>query len=78
MIDHGKAKLVSRNGNPFSSFTDLADSIAAGLQRIQHAVLDGEIVCLDADGRPNFRDLLFRRGNQSSLSSTCCWRSRLI
>jgi bifunctional non-homologous end joining protein LigD len=62
MIDHGQAKLVSRNGNPFSSFADLADSVAAGLSRIQHAVLDGEIVCLDANGRPNFRDLLFRSG----------------
>lgn len=26
------------------------------------AVLDGEIVCLDGDGKPNFADLLFRRG----------------
>jgi bifunctional non-homologous end joining protein LigD len=24
-------------------------------------VLDGEIACLDPDGRPNFRDLLFRQ-----------------
>jgi len=24
-------------------------------------VLDGEVVCLDDDGRPNFRALLFRR-----------------
>jgi ATP-dependent DNA ligase len=24
-------------------------------------VLDGEIVCLDPDGRPQFRNLLFRR-----------------
>jgi ATP-dependent DNA ligase len=26
-------------------------------------VLDGEIVCLDKKGRPQFRDLLFRRGD---------------
>jgi hypothetical protein len=25
-------------------------------------VLDGEIVCLDRHGKPQFRDLLFRRG----------------
>lgn len=25
-------------------------------------MLDGEIVCLDEDGKPQFRDLLFRRG----------------
>jgi bifunctional non-homologous end joining protein LigD len=29
--------------------------------RAQDAVLDGEIVCLDADGRSNFKNLLFRR-----------------
>jgi ATP-dependent DNA ligase len=28
----------------------------------QGAVLDGEIVCLDRRGRPQFKDLLFRRG----------------
>src|SRR6266699_5518831 len=28
----------------------------------QRAVLDGEIVCLDRKGRPQFKDLLFRRG----------------
>lgn len=60
ILDHGRAKLVSRNGNVFASFADLADSIAASLPDIQDAVLDGEIVCLDAGGRPNFRDLLFR------------------
>jgi bifunctional non-homologous end joining protein LigD len=26
-------------------------------------VLDGEIVCIDKKGKPQFRDLLFRRGN---------------
>jgi ATP-dependent DNA ligase len=28
--------------------------------RLESAVLDGEICCLDEEGRPNFRDLLFR------------------
>jgi bifunctional non-homologous end joining protein LigD len=27
---------------------------------VEGAVLDGEIACVDDDGRPNFRDLLFR------------------
>src|SRR5581483_420080 len=60
VIDRGRTKLISRNGNEFASFGDLADSIAASLPHIEDAVLDGEIVCLDGDGRPNFRDLLFR------------------
>src|SRR6266581_2678930 len=33
------------------------------LTRIEQAVLDGEIVCVDDSGRPQFRNLLFHRGN---------------
>ena len=29
--------------------------------RVDSTVLDGEIGCLAEDGRPNFRDLLFRQ-----------------
>ncbi len=40
-------------------------------------VLDGEIVCVDKKGKPQFRDLLFRRGvpheesGQLTLSGVC-------
>jgi hypothetical protein len=34
-------------------------------------VLDGEMVCLDREGKSRFRDLLFRRGEQDSLR--CQW-----
>jgi hypothetical protein len=44
---NGRAQLVSRNGNPFASFCDLADSIAAPLPFGKDAVLDGEPLCLD-------------------------------
>jgi ATP-dependent DNA ligase len=30
---------------------------------VQNAVIDGEIVCLDAEGRSIFNELLFRRGS---------------
>jgi bifunctional non-homologous end joining protein LigD len=52
--------LVSRNGNTFKSFPGLCEGLARDL-RGRRCVLDGEIVCLDADGKPQFRDLLFRR-----------------
>jgi ATP-dependent DNA ligase len=39
----------------------LAEALPAEL-RIRTAVLDGEIVCLDGNGKTQFRDLLFRRG----------------
>jgi len=51
--------LISRNGNVFRGFADLAAWIAEHL-RVESAVLDGEIACVDEAGRPVFRDLLFR------------------
>ena len=54
-------KLISRNGNEFKSFAVLNEAIESEL-KVRSAVLDGEIVCLDADRKPQFRDLLFRRG----------------
>jgi bifunctional non-homologous end joining protein LigD len=56
LIRSGRCQLISRNGNPFSSFSDLADSIAASLPFVHDAVLDGEIVCLDKRGRPQFSE----------------------
>lgn len=59
-LDAGNCTLVSRNGNTFTRF----DGLAAGLARAfptTTAILDGEIVCLDARGCSQFRQLLFRR-----------------
>ena len=59
-IENSDCQLVSRNGHVFRGFADLARWIAEHL-RVQSAVLDGEIACVDECGRPVFRDLLFRR-----------------
>jgi len=59
-VQAGKCQLVSRNGNVFRGFKELAEFIR---QRLKvDAVLDGEIVVLDEYGRSQFNDLLFRRG----------------
>jgi ATP-dependent DNA ligase len=55
-----KGELVSRNGNVFRGFAELATWIAEHL-RVESAVLDGEIACLDESGRPTFRDLILRK-----------------
>ena len=52
--------LISRNGHEFQQWPLLNREIARTVQ-CQSAILDGEVVCLDADGRPNFSALLFRR-----------------
>ena len=59
-IEAGKGELISRNGNTFRAFADLAAWIEEQLH-VESAVLDGEIACVDDAGRPVFRDLLFRR-----------------
>jgi bifunctional non-homologous end joining protein LigD len=52
--------LVSRNGHVFKSWPQLAEEITHAV-KAHAAVLDGEICCLEPDGRPNFHALLFRR-----------------
>jgi bifunctional non-homologous end joining protein LigD len=62
VIEHGRAQLLSRNGHPFASFSALAESISDSLRNVR-AVIDGEICSLDRRGRPQFKNLMFRRGN---------------
>jgi bifunctional non-homologous end joining protein LigD len=62
VIEHGRAQLLSRNGHPFASFSALAESISDSLPNAK-AVIDGEICCLDRRGRPQFKNLLFHRGD---------------
>ncbi len=44
----------------YKRFVDLSEDITHCLRC--DAVLDGEIVCLDSDGRSNFKSLMYRRG----------------
>src|SRR5215467_10018469 len=60
-IEHGRCRLVSRNGNEFKSFPVLNGALPLEC-RASRAVLDGEIVCLDRKGNSQFKNLLFRRG----------------
>jgi bifunctional non-homologous end joining protein LigD len=62
VIEHGRAQLLSRNGHPFASLSTLAESISDSLPNVR-AVIDGEIYSLDRRGRPQFKNLMFRRGN---------------
>jgi ATP-dependent DNA ligase len=50
-IENGKGELISRNGNVFRGLADLSAWIAEHL-RLESAVLDGEIACVDDSGRP--------------------------
>jgi len=71
-IEQGKCRLISRKGNDFKSFRKLNESLLAEL-RVRSAVLDGEIVCLNGEGKPDFRDLLFRRGEARFVAFDLLW-----
>jgi bifunctional non-homologous end joining protein LigD len=58
-ISDGKCELVSRHGNAYKS-VELKNGL--GKMKVKNAVLDGELVCLDSEGRSIFNELLFRRG----------------
>jgi ATP dependent DNA ligase domain len=51
---------VSRNGHTFKQWPQLAEELAHAI-RTHSAILDGEICCLNPDGRTNFKQLLFRK-----------------
>lgn len=59
-VGQHETRLVSRKGNIYRSFVELAAAIHLDLDC--EAVLDGEIVVLDQTGRPQFYELLRRRG----------------
>jgi bifunctional non-homologous end joining protein LigD len=59
-IDGHHCRLASRNGHTFKSWPYVQTELAHAI-RCDSAVLDGEIVAFDNDGRPNFQKLLFRR-----------------
>jgi bifunctional non-homologous end joining protein LigD len=61
LIDRGSVTLVSKRGFVYKRFSDLCESLGRTFPDRQ-LVLDGEIACLDPLGRPQFYDLMFRRG----------------
>jgi bifunctional non-homologous end joining protein LigD len=68
VIHNGRTQLISRNGHPFSSFENLRKALPSPYAG--KTVLDGEIVCLDKRGKPQFNDLLFHRASPASSHST--------
>ena len=71
-VHDGECRLISRNGNRFKSFPALAEVLPAEL-RARSAILDGEIVALDRQGKTQFKDLLFRRGEPRFYAFDLLW-----
>jgi len=59
-IEGHHCTVISRRGHTFKHWPMLAVELAHAV-RCESAILDGEVCCLDDDGRSNFHKLLFRR-----------------
>ena len=60
-LDHGKMRLVSRNQNDLTArYPELKD--LPQFVKAKQAILDGEVVALDAEGRPSFSLMQQRTG----------------
>ena len=58
-LNEGQLKIYSRNGNDITEqFPEL--NVPEQAFRINNAIFDGEIVCLDAEGRANFKKVIKR------------------
>jgi bifunctional non-homologous end joining protein LigD len=71
-LAYGSVRLVSRNGNAFKSFPELC-AVMAGCLEVETAVLDGEIVHLGQDGRPEFKSLMRRHAPQHFYTFDILW-----
>jgi ATP-dependent DNA ligase len=70
-IEDGRCRLVSRRQHEYKSFRTLQSGLA-GLP-VENAVLDGELVCPDQFGRPQFYELLFRRADPYFYAFDLLW-----
>ena len=68
----GRCPLLSRDGNEFKSFSRLNEAIAFELNGHQ-LVLDGEIVALDREGKSQFYELMFHRGEPRLMLFDLLW-----
>ena len=69
-ISDGSCKLVSRKDNTYKTFGDLRDTLA---KLKATAILDGEIVCVDEEGRSLFMPLLTRKTQASFYAFDLLW-----
>jgi bifunctional non-homologous end joining protein LigD len=71
-VDGRRTRLMSRKAIVYRRFDALSDAIAESLEG-HAAVLDGELVCLDEKGRPQFYTLLYRRAAPCFFAFDLLW-----
>jgi len=64
-------RLISRRNNDFKRFLPLNEALST--LPVKNAILDGELVCIDDQGRSLFNQLLFRRGQPYFYAFDLLW-----
>jgi bifunctional non-homologous end joining protein LigD len=67
----------SKRGNVLKRFQELCYWVREELP-VKEAILDGEVVALDSEGRQNFRDLLAGHGNLHYAAFDALWVTTVI
>ena len=68
----GVATFRSKRGNVLKRFEELCYWVQEELP-VREAILDGEVVALDSEGRQNFRDLMAGRGDLHYAAFDALW-----
>jgi len=71
-VDAGSCRLVSRKNHVYKAYAPLCEWIGKHL-RAENVVLDGELACLDEEGKPQFNRLLNRRGEPVFVAFDLLW-----
>lgn len=71
-IENGRGTFTSKNVNTMKRFQPLADALAHALP-VESAILDGEIVVMGEEGRPDFYALFYQRGTPAYAAFDLLW-----
>jgi bifunctional non-homologous end joining protein LigD len=71
-IEDGQCQLISRKKHAYKAFDLLCQQIARTVN-VSEAIVDGEIACLDGEGRPIFDQLMYRRGEPCFCAFDILW-----
>jgi bifunctional non-homologous end joining protein LigD len=71
-LEADDCRLVSRTRHVYRQFDELRKSLTRELLA-EDAIIDGEVVCLDQQGRPVFDDLFRRRGTPCYVAFDLMW-----
>jgi len=70
-LENGQCRLISRRRNVYESFDVLRKSL--GQLKVDNAILDGELVCLDSHGHSQFYELLYRHAQSVFYAFDLVW-----